>query len=173
MGKAASKKSAYLVTDSGFAARFVAALAFEAVVCVLVTHVPSLQWAVSDAVSAVEENLMKGAHALKWWSLIALLASSCCALQILLSAAALGCSGLNSVLGPLRPLSLAVTAALQAAAWHTVVRARLYFILLATHVIAATVDRHSVLTRQGSAAESDPVIVTRRYSLSEPITPHL
>ena len=119
MAKVANK---YLVTDAGFTGRFVAALVFEACACALVATVPSLRWAVSDAVSVVEERLMRGAHALAWWSLIALLASSCCALQMILSAAALGCSGLNSVLGPFRPVALATTAVLQIGAWHTVVR---------------------------------------------------
>lgn len=116
--------SKYLVTDAGFAARFITALALEAFACALVAAVPSLRWAASDAVAVVEERLMRGAHALAWWSAIALLASSCCALQIILSAAALGCSGLNSVLGPFRPLALATTASLQMAAWHTVVRTK-------------------------------------------------
>jgi hypothetical protein len=111
----------HLVTDAGFAPHFLAALALEASLCVLVENVPALRWLAADAVSFVEQRLMEGAHALAWWSVIALLASSCCALQVILSAAALGCSGLNSILGPFRPFALATTAALQIGAWHTVV----------------------------------------------------
>jgi hypothetical protein len=34
--------------------------------------------------------LLRGAHAMAWWVVISLLASSCCAFQVILSAAALG-----------------------------------------------------------------------------------
>ena len=117
-----TSKKKYLVTDPGFGTRFIASLVFVASAYASVNTIPSLHSLSSDLVAFVEERMMRGAHALAWWSLIALLASSCCALQVILSAAALGCSGLNTVLGPFRPLALATTAALQFGAWHTVVR---------------------------------------------------
>ena len=96
---------------------------YAAVACFIV-KTPSLQLAVESAIAAVELRLLQGAHALAWWSAVAMLASSCCALQLILSAASLGCSGLNSILGPLRPPMIAATVLLQCAAWWVVLHKR-------------------------------------------------
>lgn len=112
-----------MVTDAGFAGRFVAALALESSSCAIVSVTPSLAWAVDDVTQAVEHQLLSWAHGLGWWAAVALLASSCCALQVILSACALGCAGLNNWLGPLRPVGLATAVVLQAGSWYTVVRA--------------------------------------------------
>lgn len=67
----------------------------------------------------VTDWIMATAHANMWWSIVGLLSSSCCALQILLNAAAMGCAGWNTVLGPVRPLLLGMTLLLQVGSWHT------------------------------------------------------
>eukprot|EP00957_Ditylum_brightwellii_P175711 13378838-Ditylum_brightwellii.AAC.1 len=60
---------------------------------------------------------MATAHRWAWWSLLGLLSSSCCALQILLNLLSFGCAGFNTALGPLRPTFLALTVAVQISAW--------------------------------------------------------
>lgn len=46
------------------------------------------------------------------------MASSCCYIQLALNAFSIGCAGLNSALGPMRPLFLALTAVAQVAIWR-------------------------------------------------------
>ena len=52
-----------------------------------------------------------------WWSVVGLLSSSCCALQLILNAMSIGCAGFNTFLGPLRPGLMAVSLCLQASMW--------------------------------------------------------
>jgi len=47
------------------------------------------------------------------WTTLGLLSSSCCAAQLVLNTFSIGCAGFNTLLGPLRPLLLAVTCTLQ------------------------------------------------------------
>ncbi|GMI31016.1 hypothetical protein TrCOL_g6236 [Triparma columacea] len=61
--------------------------------------------------------MLESAQRWKWWGAISLLASSCCALQVVLNFFSLGCAGFNTVLGPLRPPLLAMAFALQTTAW--------------------------------------------------------
>merc|ERR1712216_973593 len=56
-----------------------------------------------------------------WWTVLGLLSSSCCALQLLLNAFSFGCAGFNKILGPFRPVSLAVTTLVQASSWYIAV----------------------------------------------------
>lgn len=119
-GFAASAK-AHLLFSPGFARRTLQCLVVEAMLVLLVASHLTLRGVANEALAAVELRLLEGAHSVAWWSAVAMLASSCCALQLILSAASLGCSGLNSLLGPVRPPMLAATALLQASAWYVVV----------------------------------------------------
>ena len=114
MASLTAARKAHLLFSPNVLRRTVLCLALEAALLAAVAAVPSLRYAAEDLVDAVELRLLKGAHSLAWWSLVSLLASSCCALQIILSAASLGCSGLNALLGPVRPPLLAATVLLQA-----------------------------------------------------------
>ena len=120
MASLTAARKAHLLFSPNVLRRTVLCLALEAALLAAVAAVPSLRYAAEDLVDAVELRLLKGAHSLAWWSLVSLLASSCCALQIILSAASLGCSGLNALLGPVRPPLLAATVLLQASAWRVV-----------------------------------------------------
>lgn len=107
----------YLVTSAGFLPRYLACL-FAMAACGFGCYRDgecSLQ--MNSAYQQVTHQMMAGAHKLEWWSVIGLLSSSCCALQILLHCFQLGCAGLNKFLGPLRPLFLALTTALQGTMW--------------------------------------------------------
>jgi hypothetical protein len=63
-------------------------------------------------------------HRMEWWSVLGLLSSSCCVLQLLLNVFSLGCAGFNTWLGPLRPLMLAITVSLQASMWRVALTGR-------------------------------------------------
>lgn len=111
------KKSAYLVTSPGFAGEFAANLAIMGCVAALCIHIQPL-YEVGEAVHGfVLEQMMHGAQRMAWWSLLGLLSSSCCALQIMLNAFSFGCAGFNTTLGPWRPTFLALTVAVQTISW--------------------------------------------------------
>lgn len=112
---------AYLIWSPGFCRALVMCVVSELTVLGIVWFVPQLRELSQDVVAASQLLLLDGAHALAWWSAIALLASACCVIQVILAAASFGCSGLNSVLGPVRPALLSVTAFLQVASWRVVV----------------------------------------------------
>ena len=112
---------AHLLFSPNVARRTVFCLLSEGLLVLLVAVTPELRLFADDVMAAVELRLLRGAHAMAWWSVIAMLSSSCCALQLILSAASLGCSGLNSLLGPVRPPLLAATLLLQSSAWYVVV----------------------------------------------------
>ncbi len=104
----------------GFLPRFAAALAALTAACALVHAVPAARFAVEDAYEAAKVRLMGGAAALGWWSLISLLSSSCCALQLLLSCFSVGCAGFNTYLGPVRPVTVSGALLGQLWMWHNV-----------------------------------------------------
>ena len=114
-------KRAYLLWSPGFCRSLIISAVMELALVALVWRVPALRDAGEDIVAAIQLRLLDSAHALAWWSAIALLASACCVVQLMLAAASLGCSGLNSVLGPARPPLLCATALLQALSWHVVI----------------------------------------------------
>lgn len=71
-----------------------------------------------DAYHDIKDHLMQTASEMAWWSILGLLSSSCCAVQLLLNALAFGCAGFNSVLGPVRPTFVAMTIVAQASSWY-------------------------------------------------------
>ena len=56
-----------------------------------------------------------------WWTLLGLLSSSCCAIQILLNALSFGCAGFNNVLGQIRPTFVALTIVSQFSSWYVLI----------------------------------------------------
>eukprot|EP00908_Phaeocystis_cordata_P010217 Transcript_21058.p2 GENE.Transcript_21058~~Transcript_21058.p2 ORF type:complete len:302 (-),score=103.87 Transcript_21058:70-879(-) len=97
-------KKEHLVWEEGFAPRFGGSL----LVCCLLAL----------GLGRSQPGLLRLFHRLEWWSALGLLSSSCCVLQLLLNALSVGCAGFNTVLGPLRPLMLAVTVTLQTWMWR-------------------------------------------------------
>lgn len=113
-----SPKHMHLVTDDGFGRRLVANLLVITVAvatCSANRHLHSL---FLDACHDVKDYLMQTASEMAWWSILGLLSSSCCVVQIVLNAFAFGCAGFNSVLGPVRPTFLAMTIVAQASSWY-------------------------------------------------------
>ena len=113
-----SPKTLHLVSDPGFFFNYVVNLLTMVMVLKICCSVSSVKEVVADVYFQINEWMMATAHMFAWWSLLGLLASSCCALQLLLNAFSLGCAGFNTVLGPIRPTSLAITTLVQASSWY-------------------------------------------------------
>ena len=113
-------RTAYLAWSPGFGRALALSAVAELLLVVSCAALPPVRAVAEDVLAAVQLALLSGAHAMQWWSAIAMLASACCVIQLLLSALALGCSGLNSVLGPLRPPLLVMTLGLHFFVWFVV-----------------------------------------------------
>uniref|UniRef100_A0A0G4GBC2 HMA domain-containing protein n=1 Tax=Chromera velia CCMP2878 TaxID=1169474 RepID=A0A0G4GBC2_9ALVE len=85
----------------------------------------------------VIDNLISKANEMAWWSLIALLSSSCCAFQLILNLFSIGCAGFNTVLGPVRPVFLSLTFCLQVWMWVSLERDHQYPQAVASTVLTA------------------------------------
>lgn len=108
-----NNKRAYLINEPGFAQRFVGTILALSFLTLLPQSRALLQLKVL-------------AERLEWSFVLGLLSSSCCALQLVLNLFSVGCAGFNTVLGPLRPYTLAFTVMLQSAAWRTALKASLF-----------------------------------------------
>jgi copper chaperone CopZ len=65
-------------------------------------------------------QLMMKATSLKWWSVVSLMSSACCALQLVLNLFSVGCAGFNTILGPIRPIFLALALCGQVFMWYQI-----------------------------------------------------
>jgi len=99
-------KNEWLVWSPGVPARIAASYVFVAVALAVLARSPA-QHAVERAAVATQEALLHGAHRAGWWTLLSLLSSSCCVIQLALNMLSVGCAGFNSILGPARPFFLA------------------------------------------------------------------
>lgn len=111
---APAQKSAHLVWSPGFMARFARHVVALVGVAAVVSQNEVAMGQVRGVWEGAKLGMQQGAHSLALWSVLGLLSSACCAIQILLNAASIGCAGFNTYLGPLRPSFLALTAVLQA-----------------------------------------------------------
>lgn len=108
----------HLITDDGFVRRLAAnLLAMPIIIAVCFTN-RNLRNIFMDAYYGFKEYAMLVASEMAWWSVLGLLSSSCCAIQILLNAFSFGCAGFNNVLGPIRPTFIAMTIILQIGSWY-------------------------------------------------------
>ncbi|KAL7545648.1 hypothetical protein ACHAWF_008993 [Thalassiosira exigua] len=114
---AAAPKRMHLVTDDGFGRRLAAnLLGVASATSACYAHRPARDFAV-DFYHDLKDAALEIAGEMAWWSALALLSSSCCALQVLLNALSLGCAGFNGWLGPARPTFVALTIAAQVSSW--------------------------------------------------------
>lgn len=111
-------KRQYLVTDDGFVRSLTLNLVVISAIVGAVLHIQPLYEVGFELYGWLSEQMMHAAHRMAWWSLLGLLSSSCCALQILLNAFSFGCAGFNTTLGPLRPTFVALTLTIQGLAWY-------------------------------------------------------
>ena len=112
-----NKKELYLLTDDGFLRRLLTQLVGSTSLVMLVLSVSWLREAAIEVYYKINDWMLATAHRYAWWSLLGLLSSSCCALQLLLNALSMGCAGFNSILGPWRPTLLAWTCLVQVGSW--------------------------------------------------------
>ena len=99
---------AHVCCSPHFAQRFLAALV---ALCSIFLVVSSNNWladAFGDTYEKIKIQLMIRATSLGWWSVVSLLSSACCALQLILNLMSVGCAGFNTVLGPVRPVFLSL-----------------------------------------------------------------
>ena len=101
-----SGKNEWLVWSPGVPVRIVASYVFFAAALFLLARSPA-QHVVERAAVATQEALLHGAHRAGWWTLLSLLSSSCCVIQLALNMLSVGGAGFNSILGPARPFFLA------------------------------------------------------------------
>ena len=99
-------KNEWLVWSPGVPARIAASYVVVAAALFLLARSPA-QHVVERAAVATQEALLHGAHRAGWWTLLSLLSSSCCVIQLALNMLSVGCAGFNSILGPARPFFLA------------------------------------------------------------------
>lgn len=112
-----ARKQQHLITDKNFAHRLTVNLLLISTTLIGCTYIQPLHDHVIDIYYNINDYMMQTANRLAWWSLLGLLSSSCCALQIILNALSFGCAGFNTVLGPLRPTFVAFTIVAQLSSW--------------------------------------------------------
>jgi copper chaperone CopZ len=118
MEKSGEGKAAYLLTDKGFVNRFGINFLFLSSLVAVFAHIPILREAAVDSYFRINDIMLTMAHQYAWWSLLGLLSSSCCALQLILNSMSMGCAGFNTVLGPIRPTLLSLTVLVQMGSWY-------------------------------------------------------
>ena len=111
-------KKQHLMTDNDFAQRLTINLLLMSTALIGCTYIQPLHDHAINIYYNINDYMMQTANRLAWWSLLGLLSSSCCALQIILNALSFGCAGFNAVLGPLRPTFVAFTIVAQSCSWY-------------------------------------------------------
>lgn len=104
-----SFKEEHLVWGPQFGARFAGSLLLCGALLLGAGQHPLLH----ASLQRVLHRLSSSLSAAPAWTTLGLLSSSCCAAQLVLNSFSIGCAGFNTLLGPLRPLMLAVTCTLQ------------------------------------------------------------
>eukprot|EP00547_Thalassionema_nitzschioides_P011021 CAMPEP_0194256476 /NCGR_PEP_ID=MMETSP0158-20130606/36780_1 /TAXON_ID=33649 /ORGANISM="Thalassionema nitzschioides, Strain L26-B" /LENGTH=275 /DNA_ID=CAMNT_0038995169 /DNA_START=1 /DNA_END=825 /DNA_ORIENTATION=- len=114
-------KKQYLMTDDGFLTCFLVNLSIMLTIAFLCHQntIPALTHLTTNTYYSIIEFMMKTANEFACWSILGLLSSACCAIQIILNAFSLGCAGFNTILGPLRPMFVALTVMAQGGSWFT------------------------------------------------------
>lgn len=111
---------AALVTSPGFARAYAVNLAL----LMGLLQLPVVQRAALGVAHVAQHRVRSLVESLALWSAIALLSSSCCAIQLVVNVLfSAGCLGVNSVLGPMRPTLLAMHTVAQSWAWVRAARA--------------------------------------------------
>ena len=111
-------KQLHLVTDVGFINTTAKWLLLEAVLLGSAYMHEPLRFYAIDVYEEIKLKMLGVAHHMAWWSLLGLLSSACCVLQIILNIFSFGCAGFNTVLGPVRPPLIALTCIAQSISWY-------------------------------------------------------
>ena len=102
------KKSYYLVSSSTFFSQYLYWLTFNIFILQAILTNRYLKEKCTIVYDYILYQAMSFSHQLGAWIIISLLSSSCCAFQLILNCFSIGCAGLNSVLGPMRPFFVSI-----------------------------------------------------------------
>eukprot|EP00943_MAST-04B_sp_MAST-4B-sp1_P007617 g7617.t1 len=108
------KKSYYLIYSTQFLTQYLYFLTFNIFILQVIITNRYLKEQSTIIYDYVIYQAMSFSHQLGAWVVISLLSSSCCAFQLILNCFSIGCAGLNSALGPLRPFFVSVVTITQA-----------------------------------------------------------
>ena len=104
----------YLATERGFCKEYLAWIGTIVLAAFCAYHVHTVRELCEDVIELWKLRMLRTAHAFQWWSVVGLLSSSCCVIQVMLSFFQVGCASFNLYLGPLRPFTLAAATCMQA-----------------------------------------------------------
>ena len=96
----------HVVCSKHFTSHFILSLSALVVAFFVIQKNPYIHDLFANQYEQVKVHMMVQATNLKWWSVVSLLSSACCALQLILNLFSVGCAGFNTILGPLRPYLL-------------------------------------------------------------------
>jgi len=99
---------------------FMMSILAQVLIILAILYTPILKEAMEVGYDMVVGKVMSLAHQLALWSVISLLSSSCCAFQLILNMFSVGCAGLNSKMGPLRPFFMAFATISQLWQWVSI-----------------------------------------------------
>mmetsp|Transcript_12348 Transcript_12348/g.18977 ORF Transcript_12348/g.18977 Transcript_12348/m.18977 type:complete len:285 (-) Transcript_12348:16-870(-) len=111
-----NKKRLYLLNEPEFVRELLIWLAAMSVFVVAFVTVRQEQALI--LYYQIQDWMLQLAHSYAWWSVVGLLSSSCCAIQLILNAMSVGCAGFNTTIGPWRPMLMATTLMLQVVTWY-------------------------------------------------------
>lgn len=112
------KKDLHLMLSSSFWVKTFSQLIGVSVVMYAAMQIPALALRADTFMQYLHFKMVDAADYLAWWSLLAMLSSACCALQLILNLLSVGCAGFNTVLGPWRPTFMAVMILMQIFQWR-------------------------------------------------------
>ena len=128
-------KRLYLMSDAGFLRTYILSLVILTLMGYALWTIPWSRAAGIDLYYWSTASMTTVAHRYAWWSIVGLLSSSCCAVQVLFNLLSWGCAGFNTILGPIRPMTVASTTLLQLISW-SVAHERPYPSTTPTHAIS-------------------------------------
>ena len=110
------QKQYYLLSDPGFVSKLALNALGMGLAGALILKTPLLRNPIQILLQEFQFQALQTSRRYLWTSstLVGLLSSSCCALQLLLNLLSVGCAGFNTILGPMRPTLLAVALWMQA-----------------------------------------------------------
>ena len=108
------EKSYYLIHTQNFFSQYLYWLTINVVLVQVVQTNPLLKEYSNIIYDYVLYKAMSFSQEIGAWVVISLLSSSCCAFQLILNFFSVGCAGLNSILGPMRPFFVSVVTISQA-----------------------------------------------------------